>query len=135
MTALFNYRDDSADPLLVELGKLREVFGVEPEHMLADPSAPMVISIGSGKYVSNKDFRWLLHLRAEAALARRMGRGAEEDLAETYPSLAASLKEFKQEVARYAARATAEPAPVAGEDRFYQPEPAPAAAVPEPAIT
>lgn len=74
MSSLFDYRDDSSVPPYVRLDTLLESHGITPEHVLGEPDSPLVITIGSGRYVSGKDLARFLDHRAETALYARMGR-------------------------------------------------------------
>jgi hypothetical protein len=104
MSSLFNYRDDSDAPPYVRLDTLLETHGIEPTHVLGDPDSPMVVAIGSGRYVSSKDLARFLHWRAEAALMQRMGRSDPPkprfDYADEPEALMSALAEADRRAAR-----------------------------------
>jgi hypothetical protein len=111
MSSLFDYRAETGAPLLVRLDKLDESFGIEPAHVLADPSAPMVITIGPGRYLSRRDLTRFLDRRAQTSLLRRMGRSVPDDVPDPYAS----------ELADAVRQATGEDLRSAAQDRFYRP--------------
>jgi hypothetical protein len=120
MSAFFDLCNDSDAPPYVRLDTLLETYGIEPAHVLDDPDSPMVVTIGSGRYLSAKDLARFLHWRAETALMQRMGRGAPPkprfDYADEPSEGVPDIYRLPVEVALKAARAEA--------DRISSPEPA-----------
>src|SRR5215471_16683787 len=76
MSSLFDLCDDSDVPRYKRLATRLDTHGPAPEDVLGDKDSPLILWIGAGQYVSRKDLDRFLHWRAEAALWKRMGRGA-----------------------------------------------------------
>jgi hypothetical protein len=73
MSVIFNYHDDSKDPEWTLLDTLAKTHGIEPEHLLADPKAPMIVPIGPARYLATGDLRRFLHNRASNVLDAKRG--------------------------------------------------------------